>query len=58
LRIVLVRKLGAFSASCSKWEKENDPLTYEIISAAIVLSKYWGNGVLENVYKKSLAINR
>jgi GxxExxY protein len=36
-------------------ETENDPLTYEIISAAIAVSKYWGNGVLENVYKKSLA---
>ena len=35
--------------------KENDPLTHEIIGAAIAVSKYWGNGVLENVYKKSLA---
>lgn len=36
-------------------EKGNDPLTHEIIAAAIAVSKYWGNGVLENVYKKSLA---
>jgi GxxExxY protein len=35
---------------------EDDPLTYEIIGAAIAVSKYWGNGVLENVYKKSLVI--
>ena len=36
-------------------EKQNDPLTHEIIAGAIAVSKYWGNGVLENVYKKSLA---
>jgi GxxExxY protein len=36
-------------------EKQNDPLTHEIIAAAITVSKYWGNGVLENVYKKSIA---
>jgi len=35
---------------------EDDPLTYEIIGAAIAVSKYWGNGVLENVCKKSLVI--
>jgi hypothetical protein len=35
-------------------EKQNDPLTHEIIAAAIAVSKYWGNGVLENVYKKSI----
>lgn len=34
----------------------DDPLTREIIGAAIAVSKHWGNGVLENVYKKSLAI--
>ncbi len=34
---------------------QNDPLTHEIIAAAIAVSKYWGNGVLENVYKKSFA---
>jgi GxxExxY protein len=34
---------------------QNDPLTHEIIAAAIAVSKYWGNGVLENIYKKSLA---
>jgi GxxExxY protein len=36
-------------------EKLNDPLTHEIIAAAIAVSKYWGNGLLENVYKKSIA---
>jgi GxxExxY protein len=35
---------------------EKDPLTYEIIGAAIAVSKYWGNGLLESVYKKSLVI--
>ncbi len=35
---------------------EDDPLTYDIIGAAIAVSKYWGNGLLENVYKKSLVI--
>jgi GxxExxY protein len=35
---------------------QDDPLTYEIIGAAIAVSKYWGNGLLENVYKKSLVI--
>jgi GxxExxY protein len=36
-------------------EKSNDPLTQQIIAAAITVSKYWGNGVLESVYKKSFA---
>jgi GxxExxY protein len=36
-------------------EKERDPLTHEIIAAAIAVSKFWGNGILESVYKKSLA---
>jgi GxxExxY protein len=35
---------------------EDDPLTYDIIGAAIAVSKHWGNGLLENVYKKSLVI--
>ena len=35
---------------------QDDPLTHEIIGAAIAVSKFWGNGVLENVYKKSLVI--
>ena len=35
---------------------QDDPLTHEIIGAAIAVSKYWGNGVLGSVYKKSLAI--
>lgn len=39
----------------SRMDKEKDPLTHEIIAAAIAVSKYWGNGVLENVYKKSFA---
>lgn len=38
-----------------RMEKRNDSLTHEIIAAAIAVSKYWGNGVLENVYKKSIA---
>jgi GxxExxY protein len=36
-------------------QKQNDPLTQEIIAAAIAVSKYWGNGVLESIYKKSFA---
>lgn len=32
-----------------------DPLTGEIIGAAIAVSKHWGSAVLESVYKKSLA---
>ncbi len=39
----------------SRMDDQNDPLTHEIIAAAIAVSKYWGNGALENVYKKSLA---
>ncbi len=35
--------------------KEDDPLTREIIGAAIAVSKYWRAAVLESVYKKSLA---
>ncbi len=35
---------------------QDDLLTHEIIGAAIAVSKFWGNGVLESVYKKSLAI--
>lgn len=35
---------------------EDDPLTYEIIGAAIAVSKHWGNGLLESVYKKSLVV--
>ena len=35
---------------------EDDPVTYGIIGAAIAVSKYWGNGVLESVYKRSLVI--
>jgi GxxExxY protein len=34
----------------------DDPLTYQIIGAAIAVSKHWGNGVLESIYKKSLVI--
>lgn len=37
-------------------DSDSDPLTHEIIGAAIAVSKFWGNGVLESVYKKSLAI--
>ncbi len=36
-------------------ETERDPLTHEIIAGAIAVSKFWGNGLLESVYKKSLA---
>jgi len=36
-------------------ERRSDSLTQEIIGAAITISKYWGNGVLESVYKKSFA---
>jgi len=36
-------------------DKDSDPLTHEIIAAAIAVSKFWGNGILESVYKKSLA---
>src|SRR3954468_3767101 len=43
------------ASSASGMQKQHDPLTHEIIAGAIAVSKYWGNGVLENVYKKSLA---
>jgi len=36
-------------------EINRDPFTHEIIAAAIAVSKFWGNGILESVYKKSLA---
>ncbi|MEK6976297.1 MAG: GxxExxY protein [Candidatus Thermoplasmatota archaeon] len=33
-----------------------DPLTYDIIGAAIDVHRYWGPGYLERVYHKSLEI--
>lgn len=36
--------------------ESDDPLTYAIIGAAIAVSKFWGNGLLESVYKKSLVV--
>ena len=36
--------------------RDDDPLTYDIIGAAIKVHRHWGPGFLEAVYKKSLQV--
>jgi GxxExxY protein len=36
--------------------RHEDPVTREIIAGAITVSKFWGNGILESVYKRSLVL--